>query len=205
MTAAADIIDLLAGIRPGDALDALRHQRPQARENAQRSFQALLEPADAGSFPLAERYAIAAFVAHVHGFAAASDFYGDLLGDEAPELVAAVAAAARSGAATGPYGVYREPELRAESTAGPHWTAEAGLGSRLAAGLTHAHLLVFRPRESSPEALQKLADAGWSADDVVSVSQLVGFLSFQLRAAWALRILSRTPAASTPARTGEGA
>ena len=44
MTASADIIDLLAGIAPGDPLTAVRDQRAQARENAQRSFTALLEP-----------------------------------------------------------------------------------------------------------------------------------------------------------------
>ena len=89
-----DIIDLLAGISPGDALDAVRDQRPQARENAQRSFEALLEPAEPGTFPLAERYAVAAFVARLHGFDAAADFYDDLLADEAPELATGVAAAA---------------------------------------------------------------------------------------------------------------
>lgn len=201
MTAAtADIIDLLAGIAPSDPLSAVRDQRAQAKENAQRSFEALLEPADAGTFPLSERYAIAAFVAQVHGFAAASDFYGDLLSDEAPQLVEPIAAAAVSGAATGPYGAYREPALRGESTEGPRWSADAVLGERLAAALTHAHLLVFRPREARPEALQALVDAGWSADDIVSLSQLVAFLTFQLRAAWGLHVLAQTPAVN-----GEGA
>ncbi len=201
MTAAsADIIDLLAGIAPGDALSTVRDQRAQARENAQRSFAALLEPAEAGTFPLAERYAVAAFVAQLHGFAEAADFYGDLLGDEAPDLAGAIAAAARSAAATGPFGAYREPGLRSESTAGASWSADPALGVRLAAALTHVHLLVFRPRESSPEALRALVDAGWSADDIVSLSQLIAFLSFQLRVAWGLRVLARTPAL-----VGEGA
>ncbi|GLJ61428.1 MULTISPECIES: CMD domain protein [Microbacterium] len=195
MSQNADIIDLLAGVAPGSALSAIRDQRPQARENAQRSFEALLEPADPGTFPLSERYAVAAFVARLHGFDAATDFYADVLGDEAPELVAPVDAAAASGATTGPYGVYREPGLAGESREGLVWTADAGaLGERLAAALTHAHLLVFRPREARPEALQALVDAGWSADDIVTLSQLVAFLSFQLRAAWGLRVLAAHPA-----------
>lgn len=209
MTAApADIIDLLAGIAPGDALSAVRDQRPQARENAQRSFEALLEPADPGTFPLAERYAVAAFVAELHSFSVATEFYGDLLGDEAPELVDAIATAAAGGAAAGPFGAYREPALHGESTEGTRWVADPALGVRLAAALTHAHLLVFRPRESRPEALQALVDAGWSADDIVSLSQLVAFLSFQLRAAWGLRVLAETPTeapAEAPALIGEGA
>lgn len=204
-TANADIINLLAGISPGDALDAVRDQRAQAREHAQRSFEALLEPAEAGTFPLAERYAVATFVAQLHGFAEASDFYGDLLGDEAPALVEAVLAAARSGATTGPFGAYREPALQTESTEGLRWSADPALGERLAAALTHAHLLVFRPREARPEALRALVNAGWSADDIVSLSQLIAFLSFQLRAAWGLRVLAQNPAASTPELIVEGA
>ncbi|MFS0713066.1 CMD domain protein [Microbacterium sp. 2P01SA-2] len=199
-TASADIIDLLAGIRPGDALSHVRDARAQARENAQRSFEALLEPAVAGSFPLAERYAVAAFVAELHGFAQAVDFYRDLLDDEAASLTPAVAAAADSARAQGPYGRYREPVLRSEDLDGPRWspepvTAEA-LGDRLSAALAHAHLLVFRPREARPEHLRALVAAGWSADDIISLSQLIAFLAFQLRSAWALRVIAAHPVAA---------
>jgi CMD domain protein len=202
----ADIIDLLAGIQPGSALSAVRGQRAQARENAQRSFEALLEPAAPGTFPLGERYAVAAFVARLHGFDTATRFYADLLGDEAPELVDVVSAAATSGAGTGPYGVYREPGLAAESTPGPVWTVGSGaLGEHLAAAITHAHLLVLHPRDARPAAIRALVEAGWSADDIVSLSQLIAFLSFQLRAAWGLRVLATSPAsAPTPTAPTEG-
>ena len=214
MTASADIIDLLAGIAPGDPLTAVRDQRAQARENAQRSFTALLEPEDPGTFALAERYAVAAFVARLHGFDAATAFYDDLLGDEAPELVGAVAAAVAATATQGPYGAYREPQLAGESTAGPRWTARevdaaasGALGPRLAAALAHTHLLVFRPREARADALRALVAASWSADDIVSLSQLVAFLAFQLRLAWGLRVLAAAgPAdAEVSALSTEGA
>lgn len=202
----ADIIDLLAGIAPGDALSAIRDQRAQARENAQLSFEALLEPAEPGAFTLAERYAVAAFTARLHGFATAAEFYGDLLADEAPELVPAVEAAAASAATTGPYGQYREPGLQSEGVDGLRWAPDAAaaeaLGIRLSAALAHTHLLVFRPREARPEALQALVDAGWSADEIVSLSQLIAFLGFQLRVAWGLRVLATAPA---PTLAAEGA
>jgi len=206
----ADIIDLLAGIAPGDALDAVRAQRPQARENAQRSFAALFEPAHPGTFPLAERYAIATFVARLHGFDDAARFYRDLLEDEDAALVDPVEGAARGGAATGPYGAYREPGLQRESLSGLRWDPDAALaaalGERLAAALAHAHLLVFRPREARADALRVLAGAGWDADDIVSLSQLVAFLSFQLRTAWGLRVLAASPApASALVAAREGA
>ena len=197
--ASADIIDLLAGIAPGSALDALRDRRPQARRNAQLSFEALLEPADAGTFPLAERYAIATFVAHLHGFARAAEFYADLLGDEAPELAAPIAAAAADGAARGPYGRYREEGLAAESVPGPAWApADGAFTGRLAAALAHTHLLVFRPREARAGDIRALVAAGWSADDIVRLSQLVAFLTFQLRLAWGLRVLADHPAPVAP-------
>ena len=197
-TPPADIIDLLAGIRPGDALDTVRSGRPQARENAQRSFEALLEPAVPGDFSLAERYAVAVFISSLHDFAAATEFYGDLLGDEAADLIPVVTEAAAAASAPGPFGQYREPGLAAESTDGTRWSPEAGvaeaLGIRLSAALAHAHLLVVRPREARPEALHSLVDAGWTPDAIVSLSQLVAFLTFQLRLAWGLRVLAAAPA-----------
>jgi CMD domain protein len=61
---------------------------------------------------------------------------------------------------------------------------------RLAAALEHAHLLIFHPRDASPAALQKLLDAGWSTTDIVTLSQLVSFLSFQIRVVAGLRALA---------------
>lgn len=187
----ADIISLLAGIEPGSDLAAVRAKRPQATENAQRSFAALLEPAEPGTFPLAERYAVAAFVARLHGFEQATAFYADLLGDEAPEHVATIEAEAAGAVTAGPYGRYREVGLQGENAEGAAWVPAnpAALGERLAAALAHAHLLVVRPRESEAGELRKLVAAGWSADDIVSLSQLVAFLAFQLRLAWGLRAL----------------
>ena len=42
--ALTDVIDALAGIRPGSAPDAVRNRRPQARQQAEASFRALFEP-----------------------------------------------------------------------------------------------------------------------------------------------------------------
>ena len=37
-----DIIDRLAGVRPGGSVDALRRHRPATRDNAQASYDALV-------------------------------------------------------------------------------------------------------------------------------------------------------------------
>jgi alkylhydroperoxidase domain protein/CMD domain protein len=208
----ADVIDLLAG-GSTSAADAatiahLRRLRPQARENAQRSFESLLEPADAGEFPLAERYAVATFAALLHRAPEASAFYLDLLREESLTWADAVVEAATRAAGVGPFGVYREPDLAAESTLGTTWTPGPGLvsqfGAHLAAALAHSHLLVLRPREARAADLRSLEAAGWEADGIVTLSQLVAFLSFQLRLTWGLRVLAGLPTSATDAAAFPG-
>ena len=47
---------------------------------------------------------------------------------------------------------------------------------------------------------QALLDAGWSVADIVTLSQLVSFLAFQLRVVAGLQVLKRDEALVTPAR-----
>ena len=58
-----DLIDTLAGIAAGSALDKARDNRPEARTQAQASYDALFQPKDFGRFSALERFAVAAFVA----------------------------------------------------------------------------------------------------------------------------------------------
>lgn len=184
----ADIIDMLVGVD----LPELRDNRPQARDNAQKSFEALLEPINPGTFSFGERYAVATYVAGLHQFEPAVDMYSELLLDDAPTTLAlAVADAIEATLSAGPYGTYRESGLSGESEPGGSVRNDAArLGERLAAAFDYAHLLVFHPRDSRPEVLGRLSEAGWSADDTVSLSQLVSFLTFQLRVAYGLRTLN---------------
>ncbi|NUW44695.1 CMD domain protein [Nonomuraea rhodomycinica] len=198
-----DIIDRLAGIEPGSPLDGLRRRRPDAREHAQRGYLALF-PQDTGGgtgeVSLVERYAVAAFVAGLHRDPASARHYDDLLSAHDPDLAAAVSAEVEAATATGPYGIYPEGPLAAESVPGPvHRVGDrAALGERLAAALEHAHLLVFRPREADPQALRALARAGWSTTGVVTLSQLVSFLTFQIRVVAGLRLLRTTQKGPRP-------
>jgi CMD domain protein len=198
----ADVIDHLAGLEKGSALDEVRAARREARENAQKSWRALFAPDSAGEASLAERYAIAVFVATLHREVGILAFYRDGLAAQAIErpVAAAVEAEAERGAASGPYGRYPEGPLSVEDKTGPiHRVADDHrrvLGPRLSAALEHAHLLVFRPRDASPAALQSLLDAGWSTTGIVTLSQLVAFLSFQIRVVAGLRALAAAPAKS---------
>ena len=187
-----DIIDHLAGIEPGSSLDGIRARRLQARENAQKSYLSLFEPADFGDVPVYERYAVAAFVAGLHEEPAVADFYLAKLADR-PELVEALTAEIERGRTKGPYGAFPEGPLSVEDTTGLIYRVAADrrsvVGARLAAALDHAHLLVFRPRDAAPAAMQALLDAGWSTNGIVTLSQLVAFLSFQVRSVVGLRTL----------------
>ncbi len=187
-----DIIDHLAGIAPGSSLDTIRARRLQARENAQKSYLALFEPADFGDVAAYERYAVAAFVAGVHDEPTVAAFYLVKLADR-PELVAALKAEIERGKTRGPYGAFPEGPLSIEDTTGLIYQVAADrkpiLGAKLAAALEHAHLLVFRPRDAAPAAMQALLDAGWSTNAIVTLSQLVAFLSFQVRSVVGLRTL----------------
>ena len=190
-----DVIDHLAEIRPGSTLDTLRDQRPQARENAQKSYLALFEPEFPGDVTALERYAVAAFVAGLHGQPYVTEFYtASLRRIGHPRLTDVVNAEIAQGSAEGPYGCYPQGPLTGEDKEGIVYQVSAdnreSLGSRLAAALEHAHLLVFHPRDASPAALQKLIDAGWSTTDIVTLSQLVSFLSFQIRVVAGLRALA---------------
>lgn len=203
-----DVIDLLVGIEPGDRLDTIRRHRLQARTHAQESYRALFAPAapSPGTVTLAERVAVAAFVAGLHQQPDAAAFYAAALvaQDAGAGLAQAIAAEVGRGAARGPYGHYRAGPLSRENSDGPIYAVGAAqravLGARLSAGLAHAHLLTFRPRDASPEALQALVDAGWSVTDVVVLSQLVAFLSFQIRVVAGLRTLAAHAAPHTLSR-----
>ncbi|WP_428672325.1 CMD domain protein [Reyranella sp.] len=193
----ADVIDTLAGIAPGSHLDSVRRtRRAVAREHAQKSYDSLFAPGDTGGFGLLERFAVAVFVAGLHGQAAIKEFYAaKLRGAAATDATRASIDAEIAAAATkGPYGAYPKGPLSKEDTQGPiHRVADAhreALGPRLSAAFEHVHMLVFHPRDAAPPSLQAMLDAGWTTDSVVTLSQLVAFLSFQIRVVAGLKVLA---------------
>ncbi|EZP57786.1 CMD domain protein [Delftia sp. RIT313] len=204
-----DVIDHLADITPGSALDRVRRHRTEARTQAQQSFAALFTPAEPvpGTVSLRERLALAAFTAGLHGEPRSAVFYTRALAAEDAELAAVVASEVVRGRAQslqagggphGPYGSYPAGPLSREDQPGPAYAVDpahaALLGPRLAAALAHAHLLAYHPRDASAGALQALQQAGWSETDIVILSQLASFLSFQIRVVAGLRVLAARPA-----------
>lgn len=174
----SNIIDVLAGVTLPE-----RSARPEAVANAERSFEALFESSLLIDVPVNHRYATAAFIAGISGDARAFDFYADLLSDEDEALVDVVASAVEVGRSTGPYSggdfvLFGGAE------------GVEGLDAKLAAAFDFAHLLTFHPKDASPAAIGHLQEAGYSETGIVSLSQLISFVAFQLRVAHGVRVLA---------------
>ncbi len=196
-----DVIDRLAGIAPGSPLDAVRDGRSIARVHAQRSFEVLLTPAEPGEFTLAERFAIATCVAGLHRAEPTAGHYASGLATHggaalAETVAAAVAATLAAPLAEGPRGAYPPGPLSVEDTPAPAFVlppaVAEGLGPKLAAGFAQAHYLVFHPRDAAAARFTPLMAAGWDANAIVSLSQLVAFLTFQIRVVAGLSVLAAT-------------
>ena len=195
----SDVIDTLAGIAPGSALDRARDNRTEARKHAQASYDSLFALKDFGTFTAQERFAVAAFVAALHGKTETKEYYAAKLASTgaSPELRVAIASEVVDAHTHGPYGHYPKGPLSLEDKEGMTYTVAPTprgiLGQRLAAAFEHTHMLVFHPRDAAPPSLQKLLDSGWSITDIVTLSQLVSFLAFQIRVVAGLKAMnSRT-------------
>nr|WP_246513904.1 CMD domain protein [Neoroseomonas soli] len=192
------MIDTLASIVPGSALDAARARRPAARTHAEASYQSLLLPAEPGDVSIAERFAVAAYVTGLHRAEATHPHYAAGLAQHGgTALVKAVALAVVETLAEGPKGHFPPGPLNAEDTPAPTFALSApvaaALGKRLEAAFAHAHFLVFHPRDAAADRFRPLAEAGWTTDAIVTLSQLVSFLAFQIRVVAGLRVLAATP------------
>lgn len=189
-----DVLDRLAGIAAGSSLDALRHERPETLRNVQASYEALFDAKDETGVSPAERFAVASFVALLHGDGTSAQHYLQHLEQaEGDRLSTLVREQAKRAAARGPYGTYPPGPLSREDTDGPVLAIgiadRAKLGERLTTALEHAHRLVFHPRDAKAPDFAALQAAGWSTAAIVTLSQIVAFLSFQIRAAHGLRVL----------------
>jgi CMD domain protein len=158
-----DIVNELAGVRPATPLHELRGERPDVARYAQVSYLALLEPIDEAGVSRFERQAIALRV-------------GVLAGSE-------------------PVAEHHREQLRQLGVPGDRIAAierfpHAGeLSHREAAILRHVDLLTQQPREAGEEDIANLREAGLGARDIVTISQLIAFLSFQVRLLAGLRAL----------------
>jgi alkylhydroperoxidase domain protein/CMD domain protein len=176
-TSQGDVLNALLGADEGSPLAQLRARRPEATSHSQGSYDALFVAESATGVSRAERFAVALRVASLHAEPALVEHYRSQLSAAAPD-------AAR---------------LVADVLAGPD---APGLPARLQAMLRHADLLVLRPGAARPADLRALESAGLSAPEIVTVSQVIAFTSFQVRVFVALTLLRGDERAQPAARVG---
>jgi CMD domain protein len=161
-----DIINHLAGLAAGSEPARLREERSETLRFAQGSYLALREPDDPGGVSHLEREAIALRVATLERFPDLAEFHRERLRKlhASEEQIAAIE-------------VGRDGD---------------GLPGRLIAILRHADLLTTSSRTGSPAAISSLREAGLTARDIVTVSQLIAYLSYEIRMVAALRAMGGT-------------
>jgi CMD domain protein len=150
-----DLINLLAGIRADSPAAALRSERADVAAYIQGSYDALLAPAEASGLSLTERALVALRVAILTESSDLVAHYRQQLAEigVADETLAAVAA----------------------------FPAEERFTPRQAAILRHTDRLTHAPGDATPADTAALLNAGLSVSEVVTLAQLISFLSFQVR------------------------
>jgi CMD domain protein len=159
-----DLLNTLAGIEPDSPLGELRAQRGEIARYIQGSYNALLEPADGSGVSAIERGLIALRVAFLTGSDPLIEHYRAHLAElgASADLVAEI----------------------------EHTTPGDPLSPRMVAVLQHVDLLTNAPDEATPAHLAKLQAQGLSTPDIVTISQLIAFLSFQVRTLAGLQLLA---------------
>ncbi|WP_454695087.1 CMD domain protein [Achromobacter aegrifaciens] len=179
-----DLVDRLIGLAPGAKTYEVRHFREKVAAATQGSYDALFDPALPG-LSLAERLLVALYATRI---------------TPSPLLAAH----------------YRKRAADAGATPADIAVAESGKPSdaatpRLAAILEFTRKLIEKPVEGDEAALKTLPAAGVSTPAVVTLSQLVAFLSYQVRLVAGLEAMKAlegqperaagTPPAPFPANT----
>ena len=163
-TTSTDVIDQILGIDASSPIAALRAQRPELASQMQDYYDALFEPAGASAseFSRGERLLTAIRVASHTGSVAVIDWY---------ELLAVSS------------GVESAMVVRVKDVARP-WHDEG----RLAAAIRHADQVTSAPSQTSKDNLDALKIAGFSPAGIVSLAQVIAYVSYQLRLIAGLRV-----------------
>lgn len=168
-TETADVIDAILQTAPDGKIAELRAKKPVLAAELQAYYRSIFAPApdSAAAFPLVERALVAVRVASFTRSQAVADWYADL--------------AAREGAV---------PEAidRARDANRP-WKND----TRLGAAMRHADLLTSRVSTARRSDLDALKLAGFTPAGILSLSQTIAFVSYQLRLIAGLRAFEDRP------------
>ena len=160
----ADLLDNLVGIHSGAPPGAIRNKRADIARYIEASYNALLTPDDPAGLSLLERALIAYRVTVLARSAPLTEHYRAHL-RQLGAPVATINAAERV--------MLLEP-----------------LAPRTIALLKHVDLLTNKPHAATPAHIAALQAQGLRAPDIVTLAQLIAFLSFQVRALAGFQLLA---------------
>jgi CMD domain protein len=162
--AADDVINQLATITADTKVGALRTHRSEVARYAEGSYYALFEPDDFGNVSRIDRDLIALRVA------ALTESHPLITWHQERLRHAGVAEAVLTAVKSNPHA--------------------AQLSLRQQALLSHVDRLTNAPATATAAHIAKLTAVGLTPRDIVVISQLIAFLSFQLRTLVGLRVLA---------------
>lgn len=177
-TPAQDVVDQIADLGDGSPTHALRHAREKVASATQGSYEALFDAALPG-LTLGERLLVALYACRL---------------TPAPELAEHYRARLAS-----------TPVNTDALQAVDHGDIDTLTDARLRAILTFTRTLVERPIEGDRDALLRLPAAGLATVDVVTLAQLIAFLSYQTRLVAGLRALREAAGAGSATASTETA
>ena len=161
--AGTDIVDVAAGLSPLSPVVALRRQRAALVRHTQGSYDVLIMPVDPAGVSLIERAAVALRVASIERDVALLAHYRARL--EALGAGRGVVAAAEGGGGA------------------------TDVPPRLVAILDHVTVVTTAPGSASRGRLDALRDVGLAPRDIVTIVQVVAFVSYQVRVVAGLRAM----------------
>ena len=161
-TPAQDVVDQVADLGDGSPTHALRHAREKVATATQGSYEALFDAALPG-LTLGERLLVALYACRLTPAPELAEHYHAHLANTPVDATALQAV--------------------------DHGDIDTLTDARLRAILTFTRTLVERPIEGDRDALLRLPAAGLATADVVTLAQLIAFLSYQTRLVAGLRAL----------------
>ena len=160
-----DLIDQVGGLTPASGAGALRRQRADIVALTQASYEAVIFPRDPGALSHALRAALGCRIARMN---------------DATELIAHYAGLAAAGG---------DPEIAAIS-AGKEVPQASPV---LKAIVAHSDKVTLTPLACGRSDIEGLRAAGLDEAGIIALSELVSFLSYQIRVVAGLKLLGVAP------------
>ncbi|CAN7741217.1 hypothetical protein GFB56_30695 [Ensifer sp. T173] len=157
-----DVIAAIVGIEPGSAMAGVLSARADIMALTQKTHDSALTPENPGGLSHAERAALAWRIAKINDHKAFEDHFEALL-----EKAGAPDAAARMA---------------------DIWF-DGGSDIRAKALIRHVDLVAHAPKQATRRDIELLQEAGLADDDIVRLSELVAFVSYQIRVAVGLELM----------------